>query len=157
MRRKFVHVVVAAAVLALAGAAQAAPPADPQVAQALPYMDRANSDWLPALKAADAERLAEAYAADAEFVTGDGTVIKGHDAIRDLYKARAARGATVLSGEIQRDGATLAKPGLVFEWGHGGSTTREADGTTRTSGGPYLTVWRREADGGWKIIRNLVF
>jgi ketosteroid isomerase-like protein len=47
----------------------------------------------------------------------------------------------------------------IAEWGHGWlELAPERDGAPPgRSGGGYLTVWEREADGHWRIVRNLAF
>jgi len=143
-----------AAALALSTGAVAAPN---DLAAARAAYEKANADWLPAMKAKSAERLAEAYAEDGVFVLSDGREIVGHAAILDFYRKRVDAIGEVLEGGIYHDGMTLARDGLIYEWGHGGSTTVTKDGRKTTSGGPFLTVWKRQADGRWQIVRNLVF
>lgn len=143
------------AALALATAANAKPAG--LVAQALPTIDKVDADWLPAMKAGDAERLAEPYARDAVFVTPDGKAILGHDAIAELYRAGAASGRKVIDGGIHRLGAREGGGGMVYEWGRGGSTRVGPDGVRMTHEGQYLTVWKRDEAGAWRIIRNMAF
>jgi uncharacterized protein (TIGR02246 family) len=152
--RHHLALALGAAVL-LAGASAAASPAD--LASARAVIDRVDADWLDAMKAKDAERLAEAYAPDGIFVLSDGKTIVGRAAIADFYRARVAKIGQVLAGGIHRDGVAEGAGGLVYEWGHGGSTTVDAAGHRSTSGGPYLTVWKRDTAGAWVIVRNLVF
>jgi ketosteroid isomerase-like protein len=83
--------------------------------------------------------------------------VTGKAAIRDLYASRSKSGTQVLSAKINSDGVAGIAPDLVYEWGTGTMVARAADGTEATRGGPYLTVWKRGADGSWRIIRNLVF
>ncbi len=138
----------------IAGGAHAAPG---DIAAATPTIDQANSDWLPAMKAKDAETLAAPYADDGVFVLSSGQTVVGKAAITAFYAKRLATGSKVLDGAIHRDGLAEAAGGLILEWGHGGSTTIDAAGKTATSGGPYMTVWKRGADGSWRIVRNLIF
>ena len=144
-----------AATLALTPLPAAAAPND--LADVRPAIDKANADWLPAMQARDAEALAAPYAEDGVFVLPDGRQIVGHKAIADFYRQRVAGLAQVLEGGIHHDGMAQAREGLVYEWGHGGATTVDKTGKRSTSGGPYLTVWKRQADGHWAIVRNLVF
>jgi uncharacterized protein (TIGR02246 family) len=139
-----------------AGDANATAPAD-DLASASAAMDRVDDEWLGAMQAGDAERLAAPYAPDAVFVTPAGRVAIGRDAIADLYRKGFATGGKVVSGGIHRDGAQPGGFGLVYEWGHGGATRREADGRMVAHEGPYLTVWRRDAAGAWQIVRNMAF
>lgn len=133
-----------------------AKPAD-LVAQALTTIDRVDADSLPAMKAGDAARLAEPYAHDAVFVTPDGKAILGHDGIAELYRAGAASGRKVIEGGIHRLGVREGGGGMVYEWGRGGSTRVGPDGARTTHQGQYLTVWKRDEGGAWRIIRNMAF
>ena len=137
-------------------AAAAVAPADP-VASATPAIDRANSSWVADVRAGNAEGLTVAYADDALFVLPDGHTIRGKTAIRDFYAARSAGKARILGGELHSLGRTAVGQDLVLEWGEGSLQVRAADGTVATRGGPYITMWQRQPDGGWRIVRNLVF
>ena len=58
-----------------------------------------------------------------------------------------------------QDGLTVISPTHIVEWGHAWIDQEPASGTgppVRT-GGAYLTVWDRGADGHWRITRNLTF
>jgi ketosteroid isomerase-like protein len=44
---------------------------------------------------------------------------------------------------------------MIYEWGNGWLAFQK-DGKRQVSSGPYFTVWRRDPDGGWQILRNLV-
>ena len=146
---------LAAAVALLAGPTLSAPKS--AVAEARPTIARANADWLPAMQAADADRIAEPYAEDGVFVLADGRTVVGRKAIAQMYRKSLAGGRKVLSGDIHQDGLYPAAGGLVIEWGHAGATSVDAAGKRTVSSGPYMTVWKKGADGRWAIVRNLVF
>ncbi|WP_293377280.1 SgcJ/EcaC family oxidoreductase [Phenylobacterium sp.] len=120
-------------------------------------IERANLDWLVAMQTKDAERLAAPYSERGVFVLGNGQEIIGRPAIVAFYRDRLSGPGQVVSGGIHHQGMTVAQDGLIYEWGHGGATTLDPSGRKITSDGPYLTVWKRGADGSWKIVRNLVF
>jgi uncharacterized protein (TIGR02246 family) len=145
----------AAAIVACAPA-HAATPAE-EIASARPIIEAANADWVPAMQAHDAARIAAAYAKDGVFVLPDGRVLSGRAAIEAAMKARFMPGVTFPGGGLHQDGLAYAEGGLIFEWGHGGITSRDALGQGHTSEGPYLTVWKRGATGRWEIIRNMAF
>jgi uncharacterized protein (TIGR02246 family) len=152
--RSFQSLLAAAALVAVATCAMAAPD---DLAKATPAIDKANADWLPAMQARDAERLAAPYADDGVFILANGQEIVGHAAIVAFYRQRMASLAQVQAGGIHHDGMTLARDGLIYEWGHGGATAVDKTGRKTTTDGPFLTVWKRGADGAWRIARNLVF
>ena len=128
-----------------------------QSASALSTIDRADSDWLGAMQSRNVERIVAPYDRDGMFVTATGIVIRTRDSIAALYRRRLGAIRSIHDGAIVRDGVQAVNDTLVYEWGHGGMTFTDTSGTTHKSNGPYLTVWRRESDGAWRIIRNLVF
>lgn len=134
---------------ALAGPAE-------DVAAAAPVIDGVNADWIPAMQAKDGARVAEAYAPDAVNVAPTGQVTVGHDAFAAQLGAQFARGLRVASGEIHRKGLEWLAPGLVLEWGEAGFKGAMGEKPVNVMG-PYVTVWRRGADGIWRIIRNQSF
>ena len=149
---KLVACVLALLALPLAAAAS---PAD--LAAARPVIARANADWLPAMRAGDAERIAEPYSEDGVFVLPNGQTVVGRRAIADLYRKSLSGGRKVLSGDIRQDGLAEAAGGLILEWGHASTTSVDAAGKRATGAGPYMTVWKKGADGRWAIVRNLTF
>jgi uncharacterized protein (TIGR02246 family) len=130
-------------------------PAD-DIAAAAPVIDGVNADWIPAMQAKDGARVAAAYAPDAVNVAPTGQVTVGHDAFAAQLGAQFARGLRVASGEIHRKGLEWLAPGLVLEWGEAGFKGAMGDKPVNVMG-PYVTVWRRGADGAWRIIRNQSF
>ena len=129
------------------------------LASARPEIDAANAAWLPGLQQRDADALAAAYADSGLFVAGDGAVTRGRAAVARMYAARFPRLRPIRTGAVVQDGLTVLEPTRIAEWGHGWlELAPERDGEPpERSGGTYLTVWQREADGHWRIVRNLAF
>jgi uncharacterized protein (TIGR02246 family) len=144
--------ILAAALLCRVPAAHAQSPSS-----ALPTIVHADADWIGAMRAKDADRIVASYDSSGLFVTANGTVVRGRDRIAALYRRRFAAIAHVADGGIDRDGVRRVDDTIVYEWGHGRLTFTDTAGVQHTSHGPYLTVWRHEPDGAWRIIRNLVF
>jgi uncharacterized protein (TIGR02246 family) len=113
-----------------------------------------NAAWLPALERRDGAAIAEAYADDGVLVAANGETTRGRAAIEQVMREAAERVGTVLRGSLVQDGITRAGP-LIYEWGHAElEVARPNGGPTRVTG-RYLTVWRQDSAGGWRIIRNL--
>ena len=129
------------------------------LASARPEIDAANAAWFPALQRHDAGALAAAYADSGLFVAGDGTVTRGRAAVARMYAGRFPRLGPIRAGAVVQDGLTVLGPTRIAEWGHGWlELAPERDGAPPgRSSGTYLTVWQREADGHWRIVRNLAF
>lgn len=113
-------------------------------------IDKANHDWSTAMVQGDARLAADAYAPDAVFCDLKGLCTHGHDAIEKMTVERLAKG-TVKSADA-RSTRRIEDGGLIYEWGE--AKIVGAQGEAR--GGRYFTVWQRQPDGHWKIIRNLV-
>jgi uncharacterized protein (TIGR02246 family) len=129
------------------------------LASARSEIDAANAAWLPAFQGRDAGALASAYADSGLFIAGDGTVTRGRAAIVRMYEARFLRLRSIRAGAVVQDGLTVLGPTRIAEWGHGWlELAPERDGAPPgRSLGTYVTVWQREADGHWRIVRNLAF
>ena len=129
------------------------------LARARPEIDAANAAWLPGLRQHDAKAIAAPYADSGLFIAGDGTVTRGRDAVARMYEARFPKLRPIRAGAIVQDGLTVLAPTRIAEWGHGWlemEPERQGAPPVR-SGGNYLTVWEHQADGHWRIVRNLAF
>jgi len=129
------------------------------LASARSEIDAANAAWLPGLQRRDAAAIAAAYADSGLFVASNGTVTRGRAAIARMYAERFPRMRPIRAGAVLQDGLVVLGPTRIVEWGHGWiELAPERDGAPpEHSGGTYLTVWEREADGRWRIVRNLAF
>lgn len=127
------------------------------LASAKPEIEAANTAWLPGLRTRDADIIVAAYADSGLFIGPDGVVIRGRQAVRQLYASRFPRMREIRDGGVVQDGLVVASPDLIYEWGHAWVEMAAATpgGPPVKSGGGYLTVWRREADGHWRITRNI--
>jgi uncharacterized protein (TIGR02246 family) len=115
---------------------------------------KANAEWAAAMKTGDAAVIAAPYADHAVFVGIDGSCIQGRDAIEKMYRERFAQAGVASSTRI--DSKHLIVDGdLAYESGYGEMGVTKA-GKLTVKGGRYLTIWQRQADGKWKIIRNVV-
>lgn len=129
------------------------------LASARAEIDAANEAWIPGLRTRNADTIVAAYADSGLFVGPDRVVTRGRQAIRDMYASRFPRMREIRDGGVVQDGLVAVAPDLIYEWGHAWVEMAAAapGGTPVKSGGTYLTVWKREADGHWRIVRNLAF
>ncbi len=113
-------------------------------------VDAGNQGWVDGLEAGDARPIAAAYDDEGLDCTGAGECLKGRAAVEAHYAARIAKlgravSAEVRSKQIVRDGD------YAYEWGRAEASF--AGG--KKIEGRYLTVWRLQKDGAWKIFRNV--
>ena len=125
------------------------------VSDAMPTIRRANGEWAAAMRSGNVDIIVNPYADDAAFITSSGESVRGREAIKTFYRNRLAK-AAIVSASIHHQGAAAADHGLVYEWGTGSVGTRLPGEDIKESRGPYLTVWKRDETGVWKIIRNMV-
>jgi uncharacterized protein (TIGR02246 family) len=144
--------IAAATLLVLAAAdAVAVPSGDPNLDRAIA---KANSDYVDAMKTGDAAAIAAPYTDDAVFVGIDGACTRGRAEIEKMYRARFERSGLAKSTRI--DSRRLVVDGnLAYESGYG-EIGRLREGRLVVDGGRFLTVWQRQPDGEWKILRNIV-
>jgi uncharacterized protein (TIGR02246 family) len=128
------------------------------LASARPEIEAANAAWLPGLRQHDAKSIAAPYADSGLFIGGNGTVTRGRDAVAHMYEARFPK-LRPIRGGIEQDGLTVLAPTRIIEWGRGWleMEPERAGAPPVRSGGSYVTIWERQADGHWRIVRNMAF
>ncbi len=106
-----------------------------------------------AVTARDLGHLVSLYADNASLFYADHPIVAGKDAIRETWKAIFARpgfamGIELLKVEISRNGD------LAFAHGAYTMTMNGATGRPVTDKGEYAVVYKRQADGKWKIVAD---
>jgi len=124
---------------------------DPKLDRAV---EKANSEFIVAMKTGDAAKIAEPYTDDASFITIDGACIQGRTEIEKMYRDRFARSGLAHSTKINSK-KLVVDHDLAYESGYGEIGLLK-DGKLSINGGRFLTVWQRQANGDWKILRNIV-
>jgi uncharacterized protein (TIGR02246 family) len=103
-----------------------------------------------AMKRADAGAIASMFTEDGEYIAAATKgFTTGRAAIEELFAARfkAARfiDVTIATVSVQVEGDT------AYETGTSRATVQAGDAPPVTRAGRYLTVWRRQPDGVWRI------
>jgi uncharacterized protein (TIGR02246 family) len=112
----------------------------------------ANGTFVGDLMRGDVVAAARSFAPDALFIGPGNRLIRGRDAIAAMLRARLKRvtflGGSCTTKTLESDGSTA--------WETGSCTyTTSAGGKRRTSGGRFMTVWKRDAAGVWQIAVNV--
>jgi len=89
------------------------------------------------------------FAEDGVTLSNGQTPVHGRDAI--------AKQATWLAKDYQlqwtpTDGMMNPSGDMGYTWGHYEGHSRDADGNSKVTMGRYLTIWRKETDGSWKVV-----
>lgn len=88
------------------------------------------------------------FAPDAVTLANGKPPVEGHDAI--------AAGATWRPEDYQLswtpEGARMAAGGdMGFTWGHYEGVSKDQEGNEVKTSGRYMTVWKKQPDGSWKV------
>lgn len=125
--------------------------AQDNLAAARQAIDEQNQAWVEATKAGDAAAIARIFAdSGVELSLRAAKTWKGRAAIQELftqiYQNPHATDAVVRTDQVILDGPT------AIEYGHYRFTYPPKDGQPQADSGHYVVVWRKQADGSWRIL-----
>ena len=107
--------------------------------------------WMAAFNAGDAAGIAALYSESAMLLPPDATQLRGRQAVQDTFQAWIDGGlkdAVLETVEFETSGDLAYLIGLF-------SVKVPADNDQMiTATGTYLEVWKREADGVWRLHRD---
>ena len=122
-------------------------------AQAKRAIDKGNAEWIEAWEKGDPARIAALFTDDAVMLSQGGRVFKGRKEILERQKAamqsvtRPVR-VSVITVKIWMDGDTAYETGKYkYEYTEKGKSTMEE--------GRYVTAWKRQGDGLWKLSMDM--
>ncbi|GAB4293395.1 MAG: hypothetical protein Kow0083_06550 [Methylophaga sp.] len=113
---------------------------------AMQIVAEVNASWNDAFNSGDSTALATLYADDATVSPGNGTVLKGHEAIASLFKSFINSGVhnhSIETIEAYRQQNQIVQLG---KWQAQGSNEQQE---TITFGGVLMTVIEKNAKGEW--------
>jgi uncharacterized protein (TIGR02246 family) len=116
-------------------------------------IDKGNGQWIEAWDKADPAMIAGLFAEDGILLARNGNFFKGPKQILERQKAlmeEAGKGvkATVTTVDLWLDGGTAYETGRY-------SYTYVDKGKPVNLEGRYVTVWKHQSDGSWKIIVDM--
>lgn len=146
-------VMLAAALVALGGCSRTEGGDTQQAADAI---RAAEAQWNRDYAARNADAILAHYAANGTLIGPGAPPISGSAAIANTVRAMVADPAFRL--EFASDRLEVARSGdMGFTRGHYAlTTTNPATRAPATMRGTYLTVWRKQADGRWQAIEDMI-
>jgi uncharacterized protein (TIGR02246 family) len=123
------------------------------LAEARRAIDKGNAQWIEAWAKSDPAMAAAIFAEDGVMLAGSGKVFKGRQQIAERQKAlmqAAGPGVkvTVTTVKVWLDGDTAYETGkYVYNY--------QDNGKPATDEGRYVTMWRRQKDGSWKLAMDM--
>jgi uncharacterized protein (TIGR02246 family) len=122
-------------------------------AEAKRAIDKGNAEWIEAWEKGNPEMLAAIFTDDGVMLSQDGKVFKGRQQILERQKA-AMQSVTrpikvsVITVKIWLDGDAAYETGKYkYEYTEKGKPTTEE--------GRYVTMWKRQGDGSWKLAMDM--
>jgi len=146
--------VLASCFALLLGCAHEAP-ATGSVSALKATIQQKEAEFAQALIRGDAAAIAGFFREDGQFIPGwQKGRVEGRAAIQAFYQQRFAT-ARFLEAAIHSD-AVGTDGDLAYERGTNRLTRQTGDAAPVTTTGRYLTVWRHDADGQWRIQVDMV-
>jgi ketosteroid isomerase-like protein len=92
----------------------------------------------------------------ADWFADDGVAL-GNGAAPVVGKVAIARSAVWSPATYQltwkpTDGMMGPSGDMGYTWGHFEGHSKDANGNPVTTSGRYMTIWRKQADGSWKVV-----
>lgn len=92
----------------------------------------------------------------AEWFAEDGVVL-GNGQAPVIGRVAIAKSSTWLAKDYQltwtpTDAALSPSGDMGYTWGSFEGHSKDANGNPVTTNGRYMTIWRKEADGQWKVV-----
>jgi uncharacterized protein (TIGR02246 family) len=148
LRRLFVSALLVSA----AACAPAAPPDTRARDEAA--IREADAAFSAAASAKDIEAILGFYADDAVTMPPNAPASSGKDAIRKEFETMLAMPGMTLSW--QASGAVAAgSSDIGYSWGTAQFGMTGPDGAAMSDTLKYVTIWRKQADGSWKVVVDI--
>lgn len=125
----------------------------PDLAEVRAAIDSGNSAYVAAYAHVDATALARVYDTEGARLSDNGRTVRGREAIAASVGAFLSQVGPVHVRLETVDVWVIEDQ--AYETGIWSYTYTPAGATKRTIGGRYVTVWRQQSDGGWRILADL--
>ena len=124
---------------------------DPSDSPGLRFLFDLEAKFARATAEGGGKAFASWFASDAVSLSNGHAPEQGQEAI--------AAGATWAPADYQLqwtpDGGQMGPSGdMGYTWGHYSGHSRDKAGTPIVTTGRYITVWKRQSDGSWKVIMD---
>lgn len=128
-------------------------PTAAEIAAVRSTIEAANTVAAAAINAGDVAKLLPNYTDAAVFMLPNAPAMRGRAEIEAGLKAMM-EGATFSNTKFTTEDVMLAGD-IAVETGSNEMTITPKGGKAMVDKGKYLTVWKRQADGSWKIVRDV--
>ncbi len=109
--------------------------------------------YVAALRGNDAATVSALWTDDAVYAALQTPTIRGHAAMDSLVRSHLS---TMRITEITvRTEETAVGGDLAVQWGSYSEVVQAQQGAPQPIRGRFMFVWRRQADGSWKVARGI--
>jgi uncharacterized protein (TIGR02246 family) len=154
--RFFANLAIPIGLLAfLVACTQAPPPAPPdtRAADEATLRDR-DTEWSKVTADKDVEGFVGFYADDAMVFPSSASMVMGKEAIRKWATEMMASPGFAISWQVTKAEAARSSD-LGYTIGTYELTLNDPKGKPVSDRGKYLTVWKKQADGTWKVAADI--
>jgi uncharacterized protein (TIGR02246 family) len=143
-------------IIGFALACQQAPPPSPPDTRAADEgaIREAEAAWSKAEAAKDVESSLSFFAEDGVSLPPNAPMVTGKEAMRKGLSEAMANPGFALSWQADKVEASRGGD-LAYSMGTYQGTMNNAKGKPVTDHGKYVTVWKKQADGTWKVVADI--
>lgn len=147
------HALLCVLALSLASCARPGPPRqEMDLAQVRQALEAANAKFVEAFNRGDAAAVVALYMDDATLLPPNSDMIRGRQGLQDFWSAAMKAGfkdVALTTVEVGGSGDT------AYEIGKYSLAIQPEGQERRADSGKYLVVWKRQADGWWKLQADI--
>lgn len=111
-------------------------------------------EWSKAAQAKDVNKAVSFYADDAMQFVDKGPLVTGKENLRTVWEQMAALPGPGLT--LATTGVEVARSGdMAYEYGTYDFATEDKKGKIVDEKGKYVVVWKKQADGSWKVAADI--
>jgi|SRR5712671_3785095 len=139
-----------AALLAIAFSVFAVANESPATGQVSAALSREIAAYIEAFKKQDTAAMSNLYAKDVIVVEHDEAARNGRSAIQAMWDENKKDQSLWVDCKIERENTRIVGE-TAYETGHSVFTFKTKNGELKYLKGQFMTVWRRQSDGNWKV------
>jgi ketosteroid isomerase-like protein len=114
----------------------------------------ADQQWLAVFAAKDLDKSVAFCAEDGAVLAPNSPIAQGHEAIRSSFAGFFKLPGLKISWVT--DKVEASKSGdLGYSSGTYEMSFKDPSGKTVSDHGKYVTVWKKQSDGSWKVVRDI--
>ncbi len=113
-----------------------------------------DAQWSKAAGAKDVEGFLSFHAEDAAQFPPNTSMVMGKEAIRKWASELLASPGIVISWQATKAEASRGSD-LGYTFGTYEMTLKDAKGKTVSDRGKYVTIWKKQSDGSWKVVADI--